>query len=65
MLNLSHKKLKVWNKSILLVKNIYQFADGFPSEEKFGLTGQIRRASISTASNIAEGAARRTQKEKK
>lgn len=64
MLKLSHKKLNVWKKSILLVKTIYQVTDEFPIEEKFGLTTQIRRASISTASNIAEGAARKTQKEK-
>lgn len=64
MLKLSHKKLNVWKKSILLVKTIYQVTDEFPIEEKFGLTTQIRRASIYTASNIAEGAARKTQKEK-
>lgn len=64
MLNLSHKKLNVWKKSILLVKTIYHVTNKFPLEEKFGLTSQIRRASVSTASNIAEGAARKTQKEK-
>lgn len=65
MLNLSHKKLKVWKKSILLVKTIYKLTESFPSEEKFGLTSQVRRASVSTASNISEGAARKTRKEKK
>jgi four helix bundle protein len=64
MLKLSHKKLNVWKKSILLVKTIYHVTNEFPLEEKFGLTSQIRRASLSTASNIAEGAARKTQKEK-
>ena len=62
MLKLSHKKLKVWKKSILLVKTIYQVTVEFPIEEKFGLTAQIRRASVSTASSIAEGAARKTLK---
>lgn len=60
MLNLSHKKLNVWKKSILLVKAIYHVTAEFPLEERFGLTSQIRRASVSTVSNIAEGASRKT-----
>ena len=51
----SYKDLLVWQKGMLLVKLIYQITKQFPDEEKFGLTSQIRRASISVPSNIAEG----------
>lgn len=56
----NYKKLIVWKKSIILVKQIYRLTQKFPSEEKFGLTSQIRRAVVSIPSNIAEGQARRT-----
>ncbi len=56
----SYKSLIAWQKSILLVKVIYQLTNAFPNEEKFGLTSQIRRAAVSVPSNIAEGQARRT-----
>ncbi len=56
----SYKSLVVWQKSILLVKLLYQLTNAFPNEEKFGLTSQIRRAAVSVPSNIAEGQARRT-----
>jgi len=46
-----------------LVIDVYQMTDRFPSQEKYGLTDQIRRATISIPSNIAEGAARQTKKE--
>lgn len=58
--NGSYKKLIVWQKSITLVKLIYQLTQNFPSDEKFGLTSQMRRAVVSIPSNIAEGQARRT-----
>ena len=58
MLNLSHKNLDVWKKSIELVSEVYKLSSKFPKEEQFGLTSQIRRASISIPSNIAEGIAR-------
>ena len=45
-----------------LVIDVYQTTDRFPSQEKYGLTDQIRRATISIPSNIAEGAARQTKK---
>ena len=50
----------MWQKSIELVKNIYLLTKGFPSEEKFGIISQMRRAAVSIPSNIAEGQARRT-----
>ncbi|MCC5940751.1 MAG: four helix bundle protein [Balneolaceae bacterium] len=58
MLKLQHKNLKVWKKSILLVKEVYRLTNKFPEEEKFGLTNQMRRASVSIPSNISEGSAR-------
>lgn len=58
-----HKKLIVWQKSVELVKLIYQHSASFPSDEKFGLTNQMRRCSVSIPSNIAEGFARGSDKE--
>lgn len=46
--------LKVWQRAIQMTLNIYRATTGFPKEELFGLTTQIRRASVSVASNIAE-----------
>lgn len=58
-----HKKLDLWHTAIELVLVIYQASDSFPKDERFCLTDQIRRASLSVPSNIAEGAARQTKKE--
>ncbi|MBK7107109.1 MAG: four helix bundle protein [Ignavibacteriae bacterium] len=55
----THKDLDVWKKSIDFVTEIYRITKQFPEEEKFGLSNQLRRASISIPSNIAEGAARK------
>lgn len=60
---MDHKDLDVWNKGIELVENIYAISEGFPDSERFGLTSQIRRAAVSIPSNIAEGAARKSDKE--
>ncbi len=49
------RDLKIWQKSMKLVSNIYTETQNFPKEEIYGLTSQIRRASISIPSNIAEG----------
>ena len=60
----SFEKLNVWIDSKELVKLIYLITKEFPSEEKYGLTNQLRRASISIASNLAEGTSRNTNKDK-
>lgn len=59
----SHKDLKVWQESMDLVTEIYRISDFFPENEKFGLTSQIRRCAISIPSNIAEGCARKGNRE--
>ena len=65
MLDLAHKKLDVWKRSVKLVSAIYRASSIFPGEERYGLTSQARRAAISTPANIAEGAARSSTKEKR
>ncbi|MEO6729283.1 MAG: four helix bundle protein [Candidatus Dojkabacteria bacterium] len=57
------KKLKIWTQSKELTISIYKVTKTFPREEIFGLTSQIRRASISIAGNIAEGSGRFTPKD--
>lgn len=57
-----YKNLKVWQKAIDLAKSVYNFSDCLPNDEKFGITSQIKRAVVSIASNIAEGAGRNTDK---
>lgn len=59
----NHKELIVWQKSITLVKLVYQQTGSFPSDERFGLTNQMRRCSVSIPSNIAEGFGRGSDKE--
>lgn len=59
----SHKDLTVYQKSLDLVEEIYSFTNDFPPEEKFGMTSQLRRSSVSVPSNIAEGAGRQSKKE--
>jgi four helix bundle protein len=59
----THKELDVWRRSIDLAKEVYQITRRFPRDEQFGLVTQMRRSTVSIASNIAEGAARRGTKE--
>jgi four helix bundle protein len=59
----SFEKLEVWQKSRVLMKSIYITTKNFPSEERFGMTSQLRRASVSVSSNIAEGSVRWSKKE--
>lgn len=59
----NYKELEVWKKAIELAELVYSISANFPEHEKFGLTSQIRRSSVSVASNIAEGAGRNSEKE--
>ena len=52
-----------WQKAMTLVKEIYELSAGFPADERFGLTAQLRRAAVSIPSNIAEGQGRAFDKE--
>jgi four helix bundle protein len=57
----SFRNLDVWQRSIELTLAIYELTPKFPDSERFGLTNQLRRASVSVASNIAEGYGRATK----
>jgi four helix bundle protein len=59
----SFRDLLVWQRAVQLSLAIYKFTASFPDSERFGLTNQLRRASISVASNIAEGYGRTTKGE--
>lgn len=59
----TYKELDVWQKAVDLAVEIYRVTEGFPREEKFGLTGQVRRAAASVPANIAEGWGRGSTKE--
>src|SRR6476469_6890283 len=52
------EKLEVWQKAIAFADLIYTETQAFPTEERFGLTNQLRRAAVSISSNIAEGSSR-------
>ncbi|TZF81705.1 four helix bundle protein [Pedobacter sp. BS3] len=57
----NYKELKVWEKSHLLVLDIYRITAKFPKEEIFGITSQIRRSAASIPANIAEGCGKNSQ----
>ena len=56
------RDLLIWQKAMDLVERIYRVTQGFPKEELYGMTSQIRRSAISVPSNISEGHARRSTK---
>jgi four helix bundle protein len=60
---LHYKDLQIWQKGMRLTKEIYRLTARFPTEERYGLASQMRRAAVSIPSNIAEGQARRGTKE--
>ena len=59
----SYKDLELWQVSMNFVTEVYRLTNGFPKEELYALTSQIRRCVISIPSNIAEGASRKGTKE--
>ncbi len=59
----SFRDLEVWNLSIDLSTSIYEVTSRYPREEIYGLTSQMRRAAVSTSSNLAEGSARGTYRD--
>lgn len=63
MREFSFEKLEVWKRARGFTVEIYKTTASFPNEEKFGLVSQLRRASISISSNIAEGSSRQSAKD--
>jgi four helix bundle protein len=59
----SFRDLLIWQRGIKLVKEVYEEARGFPKEELYGLTNQMRRSAISIPSNISEGHSRQHKSE--
>lgn len=63
MVKRAHKQLDVWKEAVALATDVYKLTETFPKTEIYGLTSQMRRATVSVSSNIAEGAARFSTKE--
>lgn len=61
----SYRDLKVWQRAIQLSTATYRLTQNFPQSELYGLTNQLKRASVSVASNIAEGYGRGSRREYK
>ena len=59
----NHRDLRVWQQAMALVEAIYILTSSFPSDERFGLTQQLRRAAVPVPANIAEGFARNGSRE--
>jgi four helix bundle protein len=57
------EKLLVWQKAVVFANEIYAMTRGFPNDERFGLTSQMRRAAVSISANIAEGSSRTSDKD--
>ena len=60
---IKYKELKIWDNSLKILKQVYILCNQFPDSEKFGLTSQLKRASVSLVSNIAEGAGRNSNQQ--
>lgn len=63
MYTFSFERLDVWKNAKELTKQLYSITQEFPTEERYGLVSQLRRASVSVISNIAEGSSRLTSKD--
>src|SRR3954454_24389854 len=59
----SYRELIAWQKAMNLVENVYKTTSGFPKEEMYSLSLQLKRAAVSVASNIAEGQGRKSTRE--
>ncbi len=59
----NYRELRIWNRSMDFVVKIYEVSAGFPKEERYGLTSQLRRCTVSVPSNISEGAGRGTNRQ--
>ncbi len=57
------EKLEVWQKAVEFADRVYTVTRQFPQEERFGLTSQMRRASVSVSSNVAEGSGRSSDRD--
>lgn len=57
------KKLQIWQKGFEIAVQSFKLVENFPKEERFGLSSQITRASVSIPSNIAEGSSRTSEKD--
>lgn len=57
------ERLDVWRRALELASLVYDVTGAFPAEERFGLTGQMRRAAVSVSSNIAEGSSRSSRQD--
>lgn len=57
------ERLEVWERAILFADTVYSITREFPSDERFGLTNQMRRAAVSISSNLAEGSSRNSRKD--
>lgn len=57
------EKLDVWQRALDLAAFVYDFTGEFPSDERFGITSQMRRAAVSVSSNIAEGSSRSSRQD--
>ena len=62
-MQLKYENLEVWQLSMKLTKLVYKVSENFPQNEIYGLTSQLRRATVSVALNIAEGSMRKSPKE--
>ena len=57
----NYEKLETWREAIAFANLVYTVTKGFPTDERFGLTNQMRRAAVSVSSNIAEGSSRNSK----